>query len=27
MTMLNITIPDELAHDASAAGLLDPAAI
>lgn len=27
MTTLNITIPDELARDASAAGLLDPAAI
>jgi hypothetical protein len=27
MTTLNITIPDELARDASAAGLLDPEAI
>jgi hypothetical protein len=27
MTTVNITIPDELARDASAAGLLDPAAI
>jgi post-segregation antitoxin (ccd killing protein) len=27
MTTLNITIPDELARDASAAGLLDPAVI